>query len=128
MATNSAEVETNDGVDDPLLDTINVAIKRMLARSKERGYVTVDEINETLPPEEVSSEQIEDTMAMFSEMGINVVESEESEEPVDDKAKSVVQNKAPRRDELVGGIRIHGRSRAHVSTRNGACRPSLARR
>ncbi len=95
MATNSAEVETNDGVDDPLLDTVNVAIKRMLARSKERGYVTVDEINETLPPDEVSSEQIEDTMAMFSEMGINVVESEESEEPVDDKPKSVVQSKAP---------------------------------
>ena len=95
MATNSAEVESNDGVDDPLLDTVNVAIKRMLARSKERGYVTVDEINETLPPDEVSSEQIEDTMAMFSEMGINVVESEESEEPVDEKAKSVVQSKAP---------------------------------
>ncbi len=95
MATHSAEVETSDGVDDPLLDSVNVAIKRMLARSKERGYVTVDELNETLPTDELSSEEIEDTMATLSEMGVNVVESEEVDEPADDKAKPVVQSKAP---------------------------------
>ena len=83
MATKPAEVETNDdeeSVDDPLLDTVNAAIKKMLARGKERGYVTVDEISDAMPQDEVTSEQIEDTMAMLSEMGINVVESEETED------------------------------------------------
>src|SRR5882724_4867249 len=69
--------ETADG---PLMDSQTVAVKKMLARSKERGYVTYDELNAVLPAEQMSSEQIEDTMAMLSEMGINVVESEESEE------------------------------------------------
>ncbi len=95
MVTYTAEVESGDSVEDPLLDTVNVAIKKMLMRSKERGYVTVDEINETLPSEELSSEQIEDSMTKLSQMGIIVVESEESEESVEDKAKVVVQNKAP---------------------------------
>src|SRR6266850_4732642 len=70
--------ETADG---PLMDSQTVAVKKMLARSKERGYVTYDELNAVLPPEQMSSEQIEDTLAMLSEIGINVVESEESEEP-----------------------------------------------
>ncbi|MCE2521408.1 MAG: RNA polymerase sigma factor RpoD [Alphaproteobacteria bacterium] len=95
MATYTAEVESGDGVEDPLLDNVNVAIKKMLMRSKERGYVTVDEINETLPSEEFSSEQIEDSMTKLSQMGIIVVESEEPEEPVEDKTKVVVQNKTP---------------------------------
>jgi RNA polymerase primary sigma factor len=64
----------------PLLDTVAASIKKMVARGKERGYVTYDEVNAALPAEQVSSEQIEDTMAMLSELGINVVESEESEE------------------------------------------------
>ncbi len=64
----------------PLLDTIAAAIKKMVARGKERGYVTYDEVNAALPTEQVSSEQIEDTLAMLSEQGINVVESEESDE------------------------------------------------
>jgi RNA polymerase primary sigma factor len=64
----------------PLLDTIAASIKKMVARGKERGYVTYDEVNAALPLEQVSSEQIEDTMAMLSELGINVVESEESDD------------------------------------------------
>ncbi len=95
MATKPAEVETNDdaegAADDPLLDTVNAAIKKMVARGKERGYVTVDEISDALPQDEVSSEQIEDTMSMLSEMGINVVESEEAEEATDDKAKPAAE-------------------------------------
>ncbi|MTJ80663.1 MAG: RNA polymerase sigma factor RpoD [Telmatospirillum sp.] len=81
-ATNTADVsETQDEhLDGPLLDTLGVAVKKMVARGKERGYVTYDELNSALPPDEVSSEQIEDTMSMLSEMGINVVESEEGEE------------------------------------------------
>ncbi|HEX3972212.1 MAG TPA: RNA polymerase sigma factor RpoD [Stellaceae bacterium] len=64
----------------PLLDAVAATIKKMVARGKERGYVTYDELNAALPPEQVSSEQIEDTMTMLSELGVNVVESEEAEE------------------------------------------------
>ena len=63
------------------LDTTVAAIKKMVAKGKERGYVTYDEINAVLPPEKVSSEQIEDTMTMLSELGVNIVENEEGEEP-----------------------------------------------
>ena len=66
-----------DGSDSPLLDALGASVKKMIARGKERGYVTYDELNTALPPDQVSSEQIEDTMAMLSEMGINVVEAEE---------------------------------------------------
>jgi len=83
MATKPAEAETDetgDVTDDPLLDSVNAAIKKMVAKGKERGYVTVDEIGDAMPQDEVTSEQIEDTMAMLSEMGINVVESEDSDD------------------------------------------------
>jgi RNA polymerase primary sigma factor len=82
-AANTAEVtETReDPAEAPLLDSVAAAIKRMLARGKERGYLTYDELNAALPPDQVSSEQIEDTMTMLSELGINVIENEESEEP-----------------------------------------------
>jgi RNA polymerase primary sigma factor len=53
------------------------AIKRMLSRGKERGYVTYDELNVALPAAQVSSEQIADTVTMLSELGINVIESDE---------------------------------------------------
>ena len=81
-ASTTAEIsETQEeSLDSPLLDTMGAAVKRMVARGKERGYVTYDELNAALPPEEVSSEQIEDTMAMLSELGINVVDGEEAEE------------------------------------------------
>ena len=66
--------------DSTLLDTNTAAVKRLIARGKERGYITFDELNAVLPPEHNSSEQIEDIMSMLSEMGIQVVESEEGEE------------------------------------------------
>jgi len=80
--TNAAETQESqdEPQDSPLLDTLGAAVKKMVARGKERGYVTYDELNAALPPEQVSSEQIEDTMSMLSEMGINVVDNEEHEE------------------------------------------------
>ena len=63
-----------------LLDVTAAGVKRLIAKGKERGYITFDELNAILPPDQNSSEQIEDVMANFSEMGIQVVESEESEE------------------------------------------------
>ena len=66
--------------DSPLLDSASASVKRLVQRGKDRGYVTYDELNAALPPEQVSSEQIEDIMAMLSELGINVIEGEEPEE------------------------------------------------
>src|SRR5262245_52706713 len=66
--------------DRPLLDLLDAAVKKLIRTAKKRGYVTHDEINSVLPSEEVDSEQIEDVLAMFSEMGINVVETEEASE------------------------------------------------
>ena len=66
--------------DTTLLDTNAAAVKRLIAKGKERGYITFDELNAVLPPEHNSSEQIEDVMAMLSEMGIQVVEGEEAED------------------------------------------------
>ncbi|MEA2906701.1 MAG: polymerase primary sigma factor, partial [Alphaproteobacteria bacterium] len=63
----------------PLLDLSDAAVKKLIRAAKKRGYVTVDQINAVLPSEEVNSEQIEDVLAMFSEMGVNVVETEEAE-------------------------------------------------
>ena len=63
-----------------LLDVTAAGVKRLIAKGKERGYITFDELNAILPPDQNSSEQIEDVMANFSEMGIQVVESEENEE------------------------------------------------
>src|SRR5437763_497549 len=82
-AANTVEVaETREeAAEAPLLDSVAAAIKKMLARGKERGYVTYDELNAALPPDQVSSELIEDTMTTLSELGVNVIENEESEEP-----------------------------------------------
>ncbi len=73
-------VTAEQDVEATLLDVQTVAVKRLIARGKERGYITFDELNTVLPPEHNSSEQIEDVMANFNEMGIQVVEAEESEE------------------------------------------------
>ncbi|KFB09571.1 RNA polymerase sigma factor RpoD [Nitratireductor basaltis] len=85
MATKEKEeVETErEGADGPLLDLSDDAVKKMIKAAKKRGYVTMDELNSVLPSGQVSSEQIEDTMAMLSDMGINVVEDEEAGEEAD---------------------------------------------
>jgi len=72
--------QQSDTPDAPLIDLTSSAIKKLLQKGKERGFVTYDELNSILPPDDVSSEQIEDTMTRLSELGINVVEDEEAEE------------------------------------------------
>jgi RNA polymerase primary sigma factor len=67
----------------PLLDLSDAAVKKLIRAAKKRGYVTHDEINAVLPSEEVNSEQIEDVLAMFSEMGVNVIETEEANDDED---------------------------------------------
>jgi RNA polymerase primary sigma factor len=66
--------------DSPLLDLSDAAVKRFIKTAKARGFVTLDALNAVLPSEEVSPDQIEDTMSMLSDMGITVVESEDPEE------------------------------------------------
>src|SRR3954454_23643802 len=79
MSTTTAEAETPEttGGDGPLLDLTDAAVKKFIKAAKMRGYVTMDELNKVLPSEEFTSEQIEDTLAMLTEMGVNVIESEE---------------------------------------------------
>ncbi len=79
-AAGTTETTERDG---PLLDLSDQAVKKLIKSGKARGYVTYDELNAVLPSEEYSSEKIEDIMAMFSEMGVNVVEQEEDDEAGD---------------------------------------------
>ncbi len=74
------EATTTETQDGPLLDLSDQAVKRLIKSGKTRGYITYDELNEVLPSNEVSSEQIEDVMSSFSDMGINVIEADEAEE------------------------------------------------
>ncbi len=82
--------------DGPILDMNDAAVKKMIRAAKKRGFVTYDELNEVLPSEEFSSEQIEDTMAMLAEMGISVVESEEETEDAVAQATGNVPTKVKR--------------------------------
>jgi RNA polymerase primary sigma factor len=66
--------------DSPPIDVSDQAVKRLIKLAKKRGFVTIDEINAVLPQEEVNSDQIEDFFALFNEMGVNVVETEEGTE------------------------------------------------
>ena len=77
--------------DRPLLDLNNDAVKKMIKAAKKRGYVTVDALNSVMPSDEVSPDQIEDTMSMLSEMGINVVEEEEAEETAEEGSTEIVE-------------------------------------
>ena len=79
-STTTETVTTEQDVESNLLDVQTVAVKKLIARGKERGYITFDELNAILPSDQNSSEQIEDVMANFSEMGIQVVESEDNED------------------------------------------------
>ncbi len=92
-ATPQNEQTERDG---PLLDLSDSAVKRMIKAAKSRGYVTYDQLNEVLPSNEVTSEQIEDVMAMLSDMGINVVENDDG----DDDEEGEVEDTASQSREL----------------------------
>src|SRR5688572_30550169 len=82
-------LEKND--DAPLIDLNEASIKKLIAKAKRRGYVTVDELNEALPQDQMSSDQLEDIMSAINEMGVNVVESDEdaAEEDGENEAEEV---------------------------------------
>jgi RNA polymerase primary sigma factor len=77
---NQTETGTDEGGDAPLLDLNEASIKKLIARAKKRGYITVDELNSALPEDQMSTDQIEDVMAALNEMGVNIVENDEQGE------------------------------------------------
>ncbi len=107
MAKNEAsEVETVEAGDAPLIDLNDASIKKMIARAKKRGVITVDELNEALPSDQMSPDQIEDIMSAINDMGINVVESAEEsdeEEESDSQPESIVEDEVDPLDD--GGPR-----------------------
>jgi RNA polymerase primary sigma factor len=80
QAQPDADGKTPETPDSPLLDLSDAAVKKLIKTAKKRGYVTYEEVNAVLPSDQVSPDQIEDIMSMFSEMGINVVDEDEVEE------------------------------------------------
>jgi RNA polymerase primary sigma factor len=120
MSANTAEAETPEtsGGDGPLLDLTDAAVKKFIKQAKTRGYVTMDELNKVLPSEEVTSEQIEDTLAMLSEMGVNVVESEDDAEggevAVREESAVVETTKEPAYDRTDDPVRMYLREMGSV--------------
>ena len=88
MATKKTEKGKNEQSDgaSSIAENSQTSIKKMISVARERGYITYDELNEVLPPDQVSSEQIEDVMSMLSEMGINIIEADDVE---DDSARDL---------------------------------------
>jgi hypothetical protein len=85
--------QPHDGRPLPLLDLADPAVRRFIKLAKRRGYVIVDELDQVLPPEEFSVEQIEDVIHQLAEMGINVVESEETQEKA--QLRATTERKEP---------------------------------
>lgn len=81
-AKDNDDSKQDDQDNDGMTDTSQTAVKKMIAEARVKGYITYDQLNAVLPPEQVSSEQIEDVMSMLSEMGINIIEDEEAEDEV----------------------------------------------
>ena len=90
MAAKDNDDRKDSDQDDGSLDMSQAAVKKMIADARERGYITYDQLNAVLPPDQVSSDQIEDVMSMLSEMGIQVTEEEESEESEDPQGSTEV--------------------------------------
>src|SRR3982750_5035920 len=105
MAKNEPqEADTAEAGDEPLLDLNDASVKKLIARAKKRGVVTYDELNQALPQDQMSSEQIEDVMSALNDMGINVVESAESgDDDEDEKDEPQVEDEVDPLDD--GGPR-----------------------
>src|SRR3954468_21030993 len=97
MAKTNIQAETDekqDSGDAPLIDLNEASIKKLVSRAKKRGYVTYDEINDALPQDQMSSEQIEDIMSSLNDMGVQVVENEERDEDEEGSAEPEIDTPA----------------------------------
>ncbi|MEA3009859.1 MAG: polymerase primary sigma factor [Sphingomonadales bacterium] len=92
--------------DAPLIDLNEASLKKLVARAKKRGYITYDELNEALPQDQMSTDQIEDVMSALNEMGVNVVENEEADDEDDDKAEEPEVDAAAGEDDGSDGERF----------------------
>ena len=100
MAAKDTDDRKEDNADaEVMIDMSQAAVKKMIAEARERGYITYDQLNTVLPPDQVNSEQIEDVMSMLSEMGINIIEDDEIEE--EEKASTEVVQASTSREVAV---------------------------
>ena len=100
MAEAPEAVDTGDA---PLIDLNDTGVKKLIARAKKRGYITVDQLNEMLPQDQMSSEQIEDVMAALNEMGVNVVENEEAGEDGEEQEQAAAEDEVEATDAEADG-------------------------
>jgi RNA polymerase primary sigma factor len=89
LATRANEEDTAENGDAPLIDLNDASVKKLLAKAKRRGFITYDELNAALPQDQMNSEQIEDVMSAISEMGVNIVESDEDGEEKEEAEEEV---------------------------------------
>ncbi|MEJ2002099.1 MAG: RNA polymerase sigma factor RpoD [Maritimibacter sp.] len=100
----SDETKETSQDDEPVSsDMDQAAIKKMIAEAREKGYITYDQLNHVLPPDQVSSEQIEDVMSMLSEMGINIIEDEEEEGEDENKGSTEIVTASSSREVTLSG-------------------------
>ena len=102
MAASSAKMNENYDDTDEKVKLDEKSVKALITKGKERGYLTYEELNKALPQDQLSSEQIEDIMAMISDMGINVVESGDSED--DEDSKGTTSKEKAQKKEKAGVI------------------------
>ena len=100
-AKDSDDRKQDAAAKEPMIDISQTAVKKMIADARDRGYITYDQLNNVLPPDQVSSDQIEDVMSMLSEMGIQVTEEHESEE--EDKGPTDLVSTNQNRDVALAG-------------------------
>ena len=99
----------------PLIDLNEASVKKLIARAKKRGYITYDELNEALPQDQMSSEQIEDVMAAINEMGVNIVENEEASDDAEPEAEEEIE--AVDQTDPMGSSESVGEKKREVSDR-----------
>jgi RNA polymerase primary sigma factor len=110
MAKDETTGNDGDNTDAPLIDLNDAQIKKLLARAKKRGIITVDELNEALPQDQMSSEQIEDIMSAINDMGVQIVENDDSDD----------EDKEAEPEEEVDPIDEGGSPRPAVATKKEA--------
>lgn len=91
--TKQKKVATQDNREQPVAakGSLEAAVKKLIAKGKEQGFLTYDEINKAIPAQEYSSEQIEDAMATITDIGMQIVESEDD---LDESEKASAQGEA----------------------------------
>ena len=101
MAAKDTDVQKSEDQEAEIsLDMSQTAVKKMIAEAREKGFITYDQLNNVLPPDQANSEQIEDVMSMLSEMGINIIEDEDVEE---EEQKSTALAEVGRKGEITLG-------------------------